>query len=62
MFEFVIKINLLGTFNVSRLVAAQMTKNTPTEDGNPSKIPLFIPTTQRFSIHSPSFPLQVRGE
>jgi len=33
MFEMVIKINLIGTFNVIRLAATEMLKNTPNEDG-----------------------------
>jgi 3-hydroxyacyl-CoA dehydrogenase/3-hydroxy-2-methylbutyryl-CoA dehydrogenase len=33
MFEMVIKINLIGTFNVIRLAATQMLKNAPTDDG-----------------------------
>ncbi len=33
MFEMVIKINLIGTFNVIRLAATEMLKNTPGEDG-----------------------------
>jgi 3-hydroxyacyl-CoA dehydrogenase/3-hydroxy-2-methylbutyryl-CoA dehydrogenase len=33
MFEMVIKINLIGTFNVIRLAATQMLTNTPNEDG-----------------------------
>jgi 3-hydroxyacyl-CoA dehydrogenase / 3-hydroxy-2-methylbutyryl-CoA dehydrogenase len=33
MFEMVVKINLIGTFNVIRLAAWQMSKNTPTADG-----------------------------
>jgi len=33
IFELVLKINLVGTFNVCRLVAAEMAKNTPNEDG-----------------------------
>jgi 3-hydroxyacyl-CoA dehydrogenase/3-hydroxy-2-methylbutyryl-CoA dehydrogenase len=33
MFEMVIKINLIGTFNVIRLAATQMLKNTPNDDG-----------------------------
>jgi 3-hydroxyacyl-CoA dehydrogenase/3-hydroxy-2-methylbutyryl-CoA dehydrogenase len=33
MFEMVIKINLIGTFNVVRLAATEMLKNTPNEDG-----------------------------
>jgi len=33
MFEMVIKINLIGTFNVIRLAATQMLKNTPNADG-----------------------------
>jgi 3-hydroxyacyl-CoA dehydrogenase / 3-hydroxy-2-methylbutyryl-CoA dehydrogenase len=32
-FEWVIKLNLIGTFNVSRLGAAQMAKNEPNADG-----------------------------
>jgi NAD(P)-dependent dehydrogenase (short-subunit alcohol dehydrogenase family) len=32
MFEMVIKINLIGTFNVLRLAATEMLKNTPNED------------------------------
>jgi len=33
MFEMVIKINLIGTFNVIRLAATEMLKNTPNADG-----------------------------
>jgi NAD(P)-dependent dehydrogenase (short-subunit alcohol dehydrogenase family) len=33
MFTKVIEINLIGTFNVARLAADQMTKNEPNEDG-----------------------------
>jgi len=33
MFEMVIKINLIGTFNVIRLAATEMLKNPPTDDG-----------------------------
>jgi len=33
MFEMVIKINLIGTFNVIRLAATAMLKNTPNDDG-----------------------------
>jgi 3-hydroxyacyl-CoA dehydrogenase / 3-hydroxy-2-methylbutyryl-CoA dehydrogenase len=33
VFEMVIKINLIGTFNVIRLAATQMLKNTPNDDG-----------------------------
>jgi NAD(P)-dependent dehydrogenase (short-subunit alcohol dehydrogenase family) len=33
MFKMVIDINLVGTFNVARLCAAQMLKNEPNEDG-----------------------------
>jgi NAD(P)-dependent dehydrogenase (short-subunit alcohol dehydrogenase family) len=33
MFEMVIKINLIGTFNVIRLAATEMLKNTPNDDG-----------------------------
>jgi NAD(P)-dependent dehydrogenase (short-subunit alcohol dehydrogenase family) len=33
LFQTVIGINLIGTFNVVRLCAAQMAKSTPTEDG-----------------------------
>jgi NAD(P)-dependent dehydrogenase (short-subunit alcohol dehydrogenase family) len=33
MFEMVIRINLIGTFNVIRLAATQMLKNTPNADG-----------------------------
>ncbi|MFI5394377.1 MAG: 3-hydroxyacyl-CoA dehydrogenase [Candidatus Binatia bacterium] len=33
MFEMVIKINLIGTFNVTRLAATEMLKNTPNEEG-----------------------------
>jgi 3-hydroxyacyl-CoA dehydrogenase / 3-hydroxy-2-methylbutyryl-CoA dehydrogenase len=33
MFEMVIKINLIGTFNVIRLAATAMLKNAPNEDG-----------------------------
>jgi len=33
IFAMVIQINLIGTFNVLRLCATQMTKNTPNEDG-----------------------------
>ena len=33
MFEMVVKINLIGTFNVIRLAAAQMSKNAPNEEG-----------------------------
>ena len=32
-FEWVIRLNLIGTFNVSRLGAAQMAKNDPNDDG-----------------------------
>jgi NAD(P)-dependent dehydrogenase (short-subunit alcohol dehydrogenase family) len=32
-FEWVIRLNLIGTFNVSRLGAAQMAKNEPNDDG-----------------------------
>lgn len=33
MFELCIRVNLLGTFNVLRLAATEMLKNTPTADG-----------------------------
>src|SRR2546425_1236576 len=33
MFEMVIKINLIGTFNVIRLAATEMLKNTPNDEG-----------------------------
>ena len=33
MFEMCIKVNLIGTFNVIRLAATEMLKNTPGEDG-----------------------------
>lgn len=33
LFEMVVKVNLIGTFNVIRLAAWQMSKNTPTADG-----------------------------
>ncbi|HEX7406480.1 MAG TPA: SDR family NAD(P)-dependent oxidoreductase, partial [Candidatus Binatia bacterium] len=33
MFEMVIKVNLIGTFNVTRLAATEMLKNTPNEEG-----------------------------
>ena len=33
VFEMVIRINLIGTFNVIRLAATEMLKNTPGEDG-----------------------------
>jgi NAD(P)-dependent dehydrogenase (short-subunit alcohol dehydrogenase family) len=33
IFKKVIEINLIGTFNVIRLAAAQMAKNTPNEEG-----------------------------
>lgn len=33
LFESVIRINLIGTFNVIRLAAAQMSKNNPNSDG-----------------------------
>jgi NAD(P)-dependent dehydrogenase (short-subunit alcohol dehydrogenase family) len=33
MFAKVIEINLIGTFNVTRLAAAQMARNTPNEEG-----------------------------
>jgi len=33
IFEMVIRINLIGTFNVTRLGATEMLKNTPNEDG-----------------------------
>ncbi len=33
MFEMVIKINLIGTFNVIRVAATEMLKNTPNDDG-----------------------------
>lgn len=33
IFEMVIKINLIGTFNVIRLAATEMLKNAPSEDG-----------------------------
>jgi len=33
MFEMVIRINLIGTFNVTRLAATEMLKNTPNEEG-----------------------------
>jgi 3-hydroxyacyl-CoA dehydrogenase / 3-hydroxy-2-methylbutyryl-CoA dehydrogenase len=33
MFEMVIRINLIGTFNVIRLAATEMLKNTPNEEG-----------------------------
>lgn len=33
MFEMVVRINLIGTFNVIRLAATQMLSNTPNEDG-----------------------------
>ncbi len=33
MFEMVIRINLIGTFNVIRLAATEMLKNTPSSDG-----------------------------
>ncbi len=33
MFEMVIRINLIGTFNVTRLTATEMLKNTPNEEG-----------------------------
>lgn len=33
LFERVIRVNLIGTFNVIRLAAAQMAKNAPNEDG-----------------------------
>ena len=33
VFEMVVKINLIGTFNVLRLAAAQMANNEPDEDG-----------------------------
>jgi NAD(P)-dependent dehydrogenase (short-subunit alcohol dehydrogenase family) len=32
MFEMVVRVNLIGTFNVIRLAAAQMAKNTPNEE------------------------------
>ena len=32
-FEFVVKVNLIGTFNVMRLAAAAMAKNLPLDDG-----------------------------
>jgi NAD(P)-dependent dehydrogenase (short-subunit alcohol dehydrogenase family) len=37
-FEWVIRLNLIGTFNVSRLGAAQMAKNEPNADGERSVI------------------------
>jgi len=33
MFELCIRVNLIGTFNVIRLAATEMLKNTPNEDG-----------------------------
>jgi len=33
VFEMVIKVNLIGTFNVIRLAATEMLKNTPNEEG-----------------------------
>jgi 3-hydroxyacyl-CoA dehydrogenase/3-hydroxy-2-methylbutyryl-CoA dehydrogenase len=33
IFEMVIRINLIGTFNVTRLAATEMLKNTPNEEG-----------------------------
>jgi 3-hydroxyacyl-CoA dehydrogenase/3-hydroxy-2-methylbutyryl-CoA dehydrogenase len=33
VFEMVVRINLIGTFNVIRLAATEMLKNTPNEDG-----------------------------
>jgi NAD(P)-dependent dehydrogenase (short-subunit alcohol dehydrogenase family) len=33
VFEMVIKVNLIGTFNVIRLAATEMLKNTPNDDG-----------------------------
>ena len=33
LFEKVVRVNLIGTFNLLRLVAEAMTKNTPTADG-----------------------------
>ncbi len=33
IFEMVIKVNLIGTFNVTRLAATEMLKNTPNEEG-----------------------------
>jgi 3-hydroxyacyl-CoA dehydrogenase/3-hydroxy-2-methylbutyryl-CoA dehydrogenase len=33
IFEMVIRINLIGTFNVTRLTATEMLKNTPNEEG-----------------------------
>ena len=33
LFEMVIKINLIGTFNVARLAATEMLRNTPNPDG-----------------------------
>ena len=33
LFETCVRINLIGTFNVIRLAAAQMVKNTPNQDG-----------------------------
>lgn len=37
-FEFVIRVNLIGTFNTLRLAAAAMAKNDPSEDGERGSI------------------------